>query len=257
MEELLSVSHQLASCLEVVLQTSSYKENIIKNGTKDSIHVVVKNSPFQLSVALRNNKISNFNHLSFDMKLVYDADFRREVRTVTIKPIEYKTTINDLGDEITFDIKIKVLSSHHDCSLFRIWIGVWDPNDDIFPQLEIASEPIKVISKPVKRRSPTRGRGTQQKPQPSPETKVDPKSPPNSHKRKHYETLMQTIERIEQQQTELLGMLKQVLPQLVLPQATLQDSGENFIDYQCELSSPQLDNLIQLPLVKKLRRSFI
>lgn len=51
----------------------------------------------------------------------------------------------------SFDVKIKVLSSHHEDNFFRLQINVWDPiHSSKFPRLDVLSAPIKVISKPLK-----------------------------------------------------------------------------------------------------------
>ena len=63
---------------------------------------------------MKGSKVTqNFNQLAFDMKLLYDMETEKEVAFLKTKPIDYKPAINDLGDQITFDVKIKVLSSHH------------------------------------------------------------------------------------------------------------------------------------------------
>lgn len=141
--------------LRVLKQTSLTEEKVTKNGKTRSISVVVKNSPFQLSIGL-DGALTNLNHLSFDMTLIYDrlGLEEKEVSYVTQKPIDYKTTLNDVGDQICFDVKIKVLSSHHEDNFFRLKVIVWDPSNDNFPLLDVVSQPIKVISKPMTQRQP-------------------------------------------------------------------------------------------------------
>lgn len=143
--------------LVVSKQTSVSEERVTKRGKTTNVFVVVKNSPFQLGIALKN-ALANFNYLAFDMSLLYDMPgFAKEVAYVSTKPIDLKSSINDIGDEISFDVKIKVLSSHHEDNHFRLRVVVWDPNNDSFPQLVVLSHPIKVISKPMNQRKP---RGT-------------------------------------------------------------------------------------------------
>jgi len=88
------------------------------------------------------------------MKLLYDMEGEKEVSYLKTKPIDYKPAINDVGDQITFDVKIKVLSSHHEDNFFRLKTVVWDPANPEM-QMSTLSYPIKVISKPLKHRRPS------------------------------------------------------------------------------------------------------
>lgn len=141
-----------ASELVLVRQTSLHEEKVTKNGSTYMVHVVVKNSPFQVALGLKSPKGDTFSSCAYDIRLVYDesAD-NKEVAFVKVKPVEYKPTINDAGDQISFDVKIKVLSSHHEDNFFRLKIEVWDPNAPAH-KLSALSAPIKVISKPLKHR---------------------------------------------------------------------------------------------------------
>jgi hypothetical protein len=144
----------LRPSLHLVKQTALNEEKVTKNGQTQNVCVIVKNSPFQMIVALLNGGSANFNHLAFDIKLLYDMNEEKEVAYVQSKPVEYKPTLNDLADQISFDIKIKVLSSHHEDNFFRLKLTVWDPHNAQFPSLTLLSLPIKVISKPLKHRKP-------------------------------------------------------------------------------------------------------
>lgn len=139
--------------LELVRQTSLHEEKISRNGQPYNIFVVVKNSPFQIICSIDDaNRLLNFNNCSFDVKLVYDMENEKEVAWVNTKPVECKPTINESGDQISFDaIKIKVLSSHHEDNFFRLKIEMWDPRDES-QRMSVLSHPIKVISKPLKHR---------------------------------------------------------------------------------------------------------
>jgi hypothetical protein len=152
----LGMTASLATCpsLHLVKQTALNEEKVTKNGQTQNVCVIVKNSPFQMIVALLNGGGANFNHLSFDIKLLYDMNEEKEVAYVQSKPVEYKPTLSDMADQISFDIKIKVLSSHHEDNFFRLKLTVWDPNNALFPPLTLMSLPIKVISKPLKHRKP-------------------------------------------------------------------------------------------------------
>lgn len=139
--------------LELIRQTSLHEEKISKNGQPYHIFVVVKNSPFQITCSLSDNKQFNFNNCSFDIRLVYDMEAEKEVAWVNTKPVDCKPSINDAGDLIHFEaIKIKVLSSHHEDNFFRVKIEIWDPSQESL-RLTALSHPIKVISKPLKHRS--------------------------------------------------------------------------------------------------------
>lgn len=139
--------------LSLLRQSSLHEEKVTKNGSTYNVHVVVKNSPFQVALALKSAKGDSFTQCAYDIRLVYDesAD-NKEVAFVKVKPVEYKPTINEMGDQISFDVKIKVLSSHHEDNFFRLKIEVWDPQNEAFPKLMTMSAPIKVISKPLKHR---------------------------------------------------------------------------------------------------------
>lgn len=139
--------------LSLLRQTSLHEEKVTKNGSTYNVHVVVKNSPFQVALSLKSPKGDSFTQCTYDIRLVYDesAD-NKEVAFVKVKPVEYKPTINESGDQISFDVKIKVLSSHHEDNFFRLKIEVWDPANETFPKLCVLSAPIKVISKPLKHR---------------------------------------------------------------------------------------------------------
>lgn len=49
--------------LEVVNHTSLYEEKVTKHGQTYDAHVVVKNSPFVITLALRDCRTHDFNHL--------------------------------------------------------------------------------------------------------------------------------------------------------------------------------------------------
>jgi len=220
MDELLSLSQHNSTLIEIIKQTSVEEQKITKNGQTQRIHVVVKNSPFQFGCALRNNKISNFNHLTFDIKLIYDLENEEDVSLAQgCEPMEYKPTINDLGDQIDFDVKIKVLSSHLNNLNFRLKLTVWDPNTPVnsFPQLTITSAPIRVISKPLKHRkrapptpnTPTRitgkrGRNSSSSHPPSNPVSSLPSVPTQDL------VLHEAVKRLERNQTEQLNLLKQI-----------------------------------------------
>lgn len=202
--------------LDLIKQTALTEEKVTKNGQTQIVHVVVKNSPFQLLIGLRNAKVSNFNHLAFDIKLIYDVVDEKEVSFVKVKPVDYKPVVNDTGDQISFDVKIKVLSSHHEDNFFRLKIHVWDPLNLQFPQLQLLSGPIKVISKPLKHRKKTPAIKTEQLSNEEPgspgESEYVPReSSPTPRKRSYNEAfLMEKLEAIELRQAEQTQLLKSI-----------------------------------------------
>eukprot|EP01128_Nolandella_sp_AFSM9_P002409 TRINITY_DN12777_c0_g1_i1.p1 TRINITY_DN12777_c0_g1~~TRINITY_DN12777_c0_g1_i1.p1 ORF type:complete len:348 (-),score=62.79 TRINITY_DN12777_c0_g1_i1:156-1199(-) len=141
--------------LSIVSQSSLQQDKATKHGQTFDVHLIVKNSPFVITLALHNGTFRTFNHLAFDIALVYDVPGEPiPVTYVTTKPLEYKPSIAKNGLEISFDVKVKVLSSHHEDNFFRLQITVWDPIiSSTFPKLLIHSMPVKVISKPMKPKS--------------------------------------------------------------------------------------------------------
>lgn len=144
--------------LELIKQTSIQEEKVTKNGQTYNAHVVVKNSPFQIVYGLRHvgksHQPVDFNKFSFDIKLVYDVENEREVHFVSQKPVDCKPTITEAGDQLSLDgVKIKVLSSHHEDNLFKIKLSVWETGNLSCVPLCLLSQPIKVISKPIKHRN--------------------------------------------------------------------------------------------------------
>lgn len=137
--------------LDLVKQTSLSEEKVTRFGQVVDVHVVVKNSPFQLISRIRGTSV-NLHQFSHDLKLMYDMEEEKEVSWVKQKPVEYKTVISEDGAQISLEaIKIKVLSSHHEDNLFRLKLTTWDPNNEAIHYV-VVSNPIKVISKPLKSR---------------------------------------------------------------------------------------------------------
>jgi hypothetical protein len=137
--------------LDLVKQTSLSEEKMTRFGQVVDVHVVVKNSPFQLISRIRGTSV-NLHAFSHDLKLMYDMEEEKEVSWVKQKPVEYKTVISEDGAQISLEaIKIKVLSSHHEDNLFRLRLTMWDPSNESIVYV-VLSNPIKVISKPLKSR---------------------------------------------------------------------------------------------------------
>lgn len=74
------------------------------------------------------------------------------------KPVTFKTSVNDAGNEVVCQCRLKVLTSQHEGSFFRIRITAKPPpghnstKTAMFPTMEVLSAPYKVISKPEQRK---------------------------------------------------------------------------------------------------------
>lgn len=137
--------------LDLIKQTCLSEEKMTRFGQAVDVHVVVKNSPFQMICRIRGVSV-NLHHFSHDLKLMYDMEEEKEVSWVKQKPVEYKMVVSEDGAQISLEaVKIKVLSSHHEDNLFRLRLSVWDPANEAVLYM-VQSNPIKVISKPLKHR---------------------------------------------------------------------------------------------------------
>jgi hypothetical protein len=149
-------SHYAASVPEVPFelleQSSPYQERITINGVQKRVHVVVKKSPFQIQVGFRLgvNPPLDFNNYTYDAVLLYDSHDSKPVDYVRDKPVDIRTQVSESGEELSVELKVKVLTSQHENSLFRIKIIVLDPNTGLpfHPYWYIVTAPVKVISKP-------------------------------------------------------------------------------------------------------------
>jgi hypothetical protein len=194
--------------MKLLKQTSSSQERISINGLQKSVHVVVKNAPFLVQIALTSqhfhNQMIDLNDFTFDATLLYDSDGPTEklVDYVKIKPVDHKPTVNETGDQVTIELRIKVLTSQHENSFFRVKISLLDPNTGMpyQPPLVCYSDPVKVISKPE-----------QVKKKPSTTANVTATTAPASKKRTVNDLLLETISRIEEQQREHQLMIEKLL----------------------------------------------
>jgi len=116
--------------------------------------VVVKNQPFLIQVGLLNTvfvegQAVDFTRFPIEARLLYDADNLKEVDFVKLKPMDVKPHVNDRGDQVTAEIRIKVLTSQLEDMLFRVRLCAIHPITKArIEQLCVVSEPIKVVSKP-------------------------------------------------------------------------------------------------------------
>jgi len=155
--------------LLLLKQTSLAEDTVTKNGVQKNVHVVVKNSPFCVTFGFNPSSSSssssalpdgvvNLHKYNLEVKLLYDSDAAKEVDFVKDKPFQNKSTINQSGNKITLEVRIKVLTSQLEDMLFRVAVFVYDSesNDLIFT---VHSDPVKVISKSdqVKKKKSTSG----------------------------------------------------------------------------------------------------
>merc|ERR1711988_524079 len=71
--------------------------------------------------------------------------------------------VNERGNQATLELRVRVLSSQHSGSLFRVKVALLNPTSGrlLHPSLAILTEPIKVVSKreqPSKKKTPKRKR---------------------------------------------------------------------------------------------------
>jgi len=145
-----AVQHYLILSRQTSLDTEKYS----RDGLNSEAHIVVKNVPFILQVTLVplivGERVINFKTTRLEAKLTYDSDSLSEVPFQKTKPLDYTTHSNERGDQVTLEVKIKVLTSQHEDSKFRVRIRLVDTqtSQHIHEQLELYSHPIKVVSKP-------------------------------------------------------------------------------------------------------------
>lgn len=70
-----SIEDLNAPYLDVLSQTSLQEDKATKHGTTFTVHLVVKNSPFVITLGLCNSKLRTFNHLGMARVLLIVALF--------------------------------------------------------------------------------------------------------------------------------------------------------------------------------------
>mmetsp|Transcript_17039 Transcript_17039/g.66398 ORF Transcript_17039/g.66398 Transcript_17039/m.66398 type:complete len:362 (+) Transcript_17039:103-1188(+) len=139
--------------LVITEQSSLVLEKIGKNGEHKCVHVVVKNTPFQIDLAFANvgpaeAATFNFARINVEAQLVYDCPEEKQVDFVRHTPIEYKAHIDETGTRLSVEMRIKVLTSQLEDMLFKMKLrGVDAVTKQDIPGLYAVTEPIKVVSK--------------------------------------------------------------------------------------------------------------
>jgi len=173
--------------LVITEQTSLLEEKFSKNGVQKNVHVVVKNNPFIVTLVVLDKHI-NFNQVATDIQLVYDCASLKEVDFVKLKPMDFKVKCNEEGDQLTVELRIKVLTSQLEDMFFRVKIALVDPHTQKeIPHCMVLTHPIRVVSKPDQVKKKIKKR-----------------------KRAPTDNLMDTLNRIEVQQKEQQRLLKRL-----------------------------------------------
>lgn len=142
--------------LFILKQTSLSEDTVVDGGVSKVIHTVVKNSPFAILVGQGpegaagpiTTPFINFNDYTVNCVLIYDTSENKPVDFIKNEPICFKPTVHNDGATLHIEAKLKVLTSKHEDMNFKVLIKLLPLNPIITAPLEIASRPIKVISKP-------------------------------------------------------------------------------------------------------------
>lgn len=194
-----------SSQLLIIGQKIHSEETISKNGIKKPIFIVVKNSPFYFTIG-SINKI-DFNQIAFEAFLYYDCEENKEVDFVKIKPLEFKSTPNENGQQLNVELRIKVLSSQHEDMLFKVKIQGFNPiTKEIIDDLYLFTPGIKVISKPEQ---------------------IKKKQQQPSKKRTLTDMLMETVKRIEQKQNEQQQLIEKILKVQTKPISSILEENKD------------------------------
>jgi len=140
--------------LILLKQTSLCEDTLQANGKPKVVHIVVKNSPFCVTfgfaslITAQYHQTLDLHNYHCEVKLLYDDDSmnNKEVDFVKSKPLQVKSTLNQSGNKLTLEARIKVLTSQLEDMLFKVGVSVCDPQTK--QEILVAySEAIKVISK--------------------------------------------------------------------------------------------------------------
>lgn len=121
-------------------------DTISKNGVQKQVHSVIKNIPFTAELGSATSTPINFHNVGLiEAKLLYDdphGEEEKEVGYVRLPPLDYQCRINEpKGETVIVDLKLSVLSSQHEDSLFIIKFYIQGGPS-------VCTDPIRVVSKP-------------------------------------------------------------------------------------------------------------
>jgi hypothetical protein len=208
----------------ILRQDSLGKEKFSKNEIQKEVHVVAKNLPFVLEVGSDN---INLHSARIYARLFYDADYDNEFKQVDYvkqEPMTYKSFVSANGDRATVEIRLMVLTSQHEDSLFRVKVGIV-ANDVTY---EVMSDPIRVVSKPSqvhKKRKTTSPA--------SPELACPPTPAAAGTKRERVmavpasDAVLESLHRLEEQQREQRKIIEQLLTQKTSSEPTQRSADTN------------------------------
>lgn len=198
--------------LVITEQSSLVLEKIGKNGEHKCVHVVVKNTPFQIDLAFANvgpadANTFNFSRINVEAQLVYDCPEQKQVDFVRHTPIEYKAHIDETGTKLSVEMRIKVLTSQLEDMLFRMRLrGIDAVTKQDIPGLYAVTEPIKVVSKQDQVKRIRR----QQEAVKSGETVTVTSKRVSGRKRTANDRLEETLARIEASQKQQEALLRRL-----------------------------------------------
>lgn len=146
------MEHQQPFPQIAVLRQNSAVEEVITDGQVSKIiHIVVKNSPFIVIIGCAGAIPVNLGEYDVDCILLYDTEdgAHKAVDYVKSKPVEFKSTALDRGQQVQLEMRIKVLTSQHEDMNFRVLIQLIDKTTKMPIQgVAAITNPIKVVSKP-------------------------------------------------------------------------------------------------------------
>lgn len=187
--------------LQLLEQKCLLREVVSRNGVQKNVHVVVKNAPFTVRVGLSRSCSSQLSlkQVTFDVALLYDVDqqgVKKRVDYLKQPPVSFKQSVNATGTQLTLELRIKVLTSQHENSFFRVLITALNASTGlpIEPELSVQTDPYKVISKPERSRK----------------RKMEAAAGP-AKKKTLNELLMESMKRIEEQQAQQQKLIQQLL----------------------------------------------
>jgi len=125
---------------ELTSQTSLASEEA-ENG-QGKVHSIVKNAPFVLVFTAPDNK--TFDNFEIKPKLVYESNNGKEVGYIKENPLLTKINVSKTGETLTINVKINVLTSQQENSLFQVCVELHQKNK---VKYTLFSEPVRVISK--------------------------------------------------------------------------------------------------------------
>eukprot|EP00211_Chloroparvula_japonica_P005870 CAMPEP_0119120956 /NCGR_PEP_ID=MMETSP1310-20130426/1784_1 /TAXON_ID=464262 /ORGANISM="Genus nov. species nov., Strain RCC2339" /LENGTH=357 /DNA_ID=CAMNT_0007110479 /DNA_START=71 /DNA_END=1144 /DNA_ORIENTATION=+ len=195
----------MSPSLMITKQESLATQEVARDGVHRKVCVNVKNMPFALDLSVVNNfpqtssKFINFRRCSVEASVCYDARDPAEGKKVELvsskKPVTYKFQVSDKNvDEGSLEVRMLVLTSQHEDSLFRLHVRVLDSHQELV--LSTISEAIKVVSKPDQVRR-IRGEKVQ--------------SSGKGKKRTHSDMVGDTLSRIEEAQRRQEQLLLRLL----------------------------------------------